>query len=143
MSKKAERARRRKDYLRRIVAVVKDTPCSDCAKRLKTQQMTFDHLPEFKKRGDINDFIRAKSRRGLLREMAKCDVVCRPCHNIREMRRGRMGLTIPKDVVMEVIPEHTNKCEYCSGQGAIVKFVEGCKIYRECKECLGAGLNYE
>jgi hypothetical protein len=91
MSKKAEKARRRKQQLRRIIAVIKDTPCADCAKRYETRDMTFDHLPEFKKEGDINYFVRLKSRRRLLMEIAKCDIVCRPCHDAREIKRGRMN----------------------------------------------------
>lgn len=90
MSKKAEKARRRKAHLRRIIAVVKDTPCADCGKRYETEKMTFDHLPQYKKEGEINYFVRLKSRRRLFIEMAKCDIVCRPCHDAREINRGRM-----------------------------------------------------
>ena len=86
--KDGERARRRKAYLRRIIAVVKDTPCADCSEKYTTQLMTFDHLPEFEKKANINVFVSNKSRRGLFLEMAKCDVVCRPCHDIREEKRG-------------------------------------------------------
>ena len=82
-----DQRRRRKAYLRRIISVVKDTPCHDCG--IKSTTMTFDHLPEFTKKGNVNDFVRNKSRRSLLIEMAKCDVVCRKCHDIRERKRGR------------------------------------------------------
>tara|TARA_R100001244_G_scaffold15745_1_gene17530 strand:+ start:921 stop:1229 length:309 start_codon:yes stop_codon:yes gene_type:complete len=83
-------SRRRRDYLRSIIATVKDTPCADCGVKLETKLMTFDHLPEFEKDKNINDYIKNKSRRKLLLEMAKCDVVCRPCHDTREIGRGKM-----------------------------------------------------
>lgn len=76
-------------YLQGIIEAVKNVGCHDCGKKFKKELMTFDHLPEFKKEGDINYFVKLRSRRRLLIEMAKCDVVCRRCHDTREKRRGR------------------------------------------------------
>lgn len=86
-SKRREKNIRKRRYLRRIIAVVKDIPCADCGGEFETPIMTFDHLPEFEKSANINKFVRLKSRRQLFIEMAKCDVVCRPCHDVREIKR--------------------------------------------------------
>lgn len=80
----------RRAYLRTIINAVKSSGCSDCGNKTNTDSLTFDHLPKYEKLGDINDFVRNKSRRKLLIEMAKCDVVCRDCHDKRERKRGRM-----------------------------------------------------
>jgi len=96
-SKRALRRRRRKKYLRNIIAAVKNTRCADCAKKYPTRQMTFDHLPEYEKRADIGYFVSMKSRRALLIEMAKCAVVCRPCHDIREIKRRNKKKEVEKE----------------------------------------------
>lgn len=76
---------------RRIVFPAKNRPCLDCGQR-KQGLMTFDHIPS---RGKKNFTIGSLSRWRYLKiseeelrnEIALCEVVCRPCHDIRESWR--------------------------------------------------------
>lgn len=76
---------RTKNYLRRIIAAVKSNGCQDCGEQ---NELTFDHLPEYQKYRNVSDIVTTdRSRRKLLLEMAKCDVVCWSCHVKREKKR--------------------------------------------------------
>jgi hypothetical protein len=63
--------------------------------------MTFDHIPGFKKKfnlGDIGlDFL--PSLNAIRAEIRKCQVVCRSCHDKRELRRLSERLGVPLSLV--------------------------------------------
>lgn len=83
--------RLRADYVRRnrrIVATAKAVPCHDCGQRFPPYVMDFDHV-----RGEKIDLVPRMAVRPvpllvLLREIAKCEVVCANCHRLRTHRRG-------------------------------------------------------
>lgn len=87
--------------LREIVDKAKEVPCADCGNwyaRKFGSQMTFDHLNPNKKLfnigtvgvSDSNDLgFNLVTPKVLREEIAKCDVVCRACHDKREARRAK------------------------------------------------------
>lgn len=56
------------------------TPCADCNKLFLHYIMELDHV-RGKKSGNVSSMLSSRPR--LLRELAKCDVVCGNCHNAR------------------------------------------------------------
>jgi len=52
--------------------------------------MHFDHRPGEIKEFEIGFAVRGYSRRRILAEIAKCDLVCANCHAVRTYRR-RIG----------------------------------------------------
>jgi hypothetical protein len=62
--------------------------CADCGYREHAVALDFDHLPGTEKKRDIARSVRG-TRGALLREIAKCEVVCSNCHRIRTWRRNR------------------------------------------------------
>jgi hypothetical protein len=59
--------------------------CADCGTR---EDLTFDHLPGFHKRDTIANMISRVSLGTLIKEIAKCRIVCLMCHRRRENFRG-------------------------------------------------------
>lgn len=74
------------DAIKRIKT---ETPCADCGQHFPYFVMDFDHLG-----GKVHSISEMRRRRwtlpALLREIAKCDVVCANCHRIRtQINAGR------------------------------------------------------
>lgn len=61
------------------------TPCADCKKFFPFMCMDFDHI-RGNKLGDVSDF-RNKTMKSLMREIAKCEIVCANCHRVRTWKR--------------------------------------------------------
>jgi len=74
--------------LNSLLAAVKALGCADCAGR---RRLTFDHLPEFVKLFSPSKPPPSATLAVVEAEIAKCEVVCRGCHDARERARGRMG----------------------------------------------------
>ncbi len=72
-----------KDGIREFIAELKDVPCTDCGNRYPTVAMDFDHVRGKKLFGLAFAACELKSKRSLLAEAAKCEVVCANCHRIR------------------------------------------------------------
>jgi hypothetical protein len=72
---------------RALVQSLKAKPCTDCGGTFHHAAMQFDHV----KTDKIMDIARMKNNSGstarLLREIAKCELVCANCHHIRTWRR--------------------------------------------------------
>jgi 5-methylcytosine-specific restriction endonuclease McrA len=83
-----KRARQKREKLRKIILDAKNTPCMDCGVQKDIPNMTFDHV-RGKKRFNISDAPSSKGQ--ILDEIAKCEVVCRDCHDDRERQRGVMN----------------------------------------------------
>ena len=62
-----------------------ESPCKDCSKFYPSYVMDFDHVLD--KLYGIANIVRAKSRKTLLEEIAKCEIVCSNCHRIRTHNR--------------------------------------------------------
>jgi hypothetical protein len=74
-------------YLERtkyLIAYFATHPCADCGET-DPVVLEFDHLGD--KEFDIGHALPYRSWQSILREMEKCDVVCRNCHRRRTSRR--------------------------------------------------------
>ena len=65
---------------------LKSKPCKDCGKRYPSYVMDFDHT-RGKKKFRLAGNIYARSKKDVIKEMAKCDLVCANCHRIRTHKR--------------------------------------------------------
>lgn len=75
--------------LRELVQSLKEKdPCKDCKRRFPYYVMEYDHISS-NKRSEVSNLIGHSSRKTLLDEIAKCDLVCANCHRIRTF--SRMG----------------------------------------------------
>ena len=66
-------------------------PCADCGGVFHHAAMAWDHLPSFTKVAEVSRFLQTRrSKRAILEEIAKCELVCANCHAVRtyERRRG-------------------------------------------------------
>ena len=61
-------------------------PCTDCNIVWHPLVMTFDHVGRVGKKFSIST-VRAIHPQAFMRELDKCEVVCRNCHQIREYLR--------------------------------------------------------
>ena len=70
----------KKEYIDNI----KDVPCADCGKRFHPVCMDFDHLDRSDKRLGISKAVHGAYGIGdIVREIAKCEIVCSNCHRLR------------------------------------------------------------
>lgn len=63
-------------------------PCIDCGRVFDPHVMQWDHLPEFEKLGDLSGGFPGRTEDEILREIAKCELVCTNCHIIRTFQRN-------------------------------------------------------
>lgn len=91
---KADRAKR--DQERRLINLhfLEDFKlkkgCVDCGYKQNHYGLQFDHLPEFEKNANVAA-LTYRSKKALLAEIAKCEVVCGTCHLIRSHMRGQFS----------------------------------------------------
>jgi hypothetical protein len=64
------------------LAKLKEGSCADCGNKYPYYVMDFDHKDEEKARGIAQMVIHNKWS-NVIKEVAKCDVVCANCHRIR------------------------------------------------------------
>jgi len=76
-----------KSLLRKIIHEAKDVPCADCGIRYPYYVMQFDHLGD--KEFTIGRYPKTYSAKRLLKEIAKCEVVCANCHAEEEYKLYR------------------------------------------------------
>ena len=74
--------RARKAELVAWVRGLKERPCADCGGTFHPVAMHFDHRPGEEKVSEIGFMIRGYSRKRILAEIAKCDLVCANCHAV-------------------------------------------------------------
>jgi len=83
----------RKAAVRAITHQHKSQPCVDCGQRYPYWKMDFDHLPGTEKTCTVSRLASmAVSRKRLLVEISKCEVVCCFCHRDRTHYR-RLGVS--------------------------------------------------
>lgn len=84
------------EYTRKLVEearLLKDGPCTDCGKRYPWYQMEWDHLPGTEKLYTVSTIPRmVGSRKVLLDEIAKCELVCVLCHTQRTFERREQDI---------------------------------------------------
>lgn len=67
----------------------RNKPCSDCGNIFHTAAMHWDHLPGAEKFREVSSLW---SRKLVLEEIKKCELVCANCHSIRTWNRNRLGV---------------------------------------------------
>lgn len=70
----------------RLLAKLKNRPCTDCHGWFEACQMDFDHRPGTEKVRNVAA-MRGCSLKRLLEEIKKCDLVCANCHRLRTFQR--------------------------------------------------------
>lgn len=84
--------KKRKKMLLIFVNDLKHKPCSDCGILYPPYVMGFDHRGEEEKIDSIARLIReGRSKKSILNEIAKCDLVCANCHRERTHKRYIAG----------------------------------------------------
>ncbi len=82
-----KRKRRKKHEERRLLLdQIKNVRCYDCDVRYPPFVMQFDHVRR-KKLFNVGDCL-SRSWESILREIAKCDIVCANCHAVRTWIRN-------------------------------------------------------
>lgn len=80
----------RQAYRERMLAWAQDLkrgPCTDCSETFHPFVMDWDHLGD--KDRDVADLImKGWSKRRILEEIAKCELVCSNCHRMRTWSRA-------------------------------------------------------
>ena len=85
MNKEVEYVNRCRRKKREWVQAIKEaTPCVDCGRFYPYYVMDFDHVRGEKKFTIADACSTGIGRKRILKEMAKCDIVCANCHRIRE-----------------------------------------------------------
>ena len=62
-------------------------PCADCGGQFHHSAMTWDHLPGEEKLDNVSSLLTRHSRKRILTEISKCELVCANCHAIRTFER--------------------------------------------------------
>lgn len=83
----AHNKRRQKEFRAWYTSLKEGKPCADCGQIFHPAAMQWDHLPEFEKSGSLGELVRHGSRDLIVREIAKCELVCANCHAVRTVRR--------------------------------------------------------
>jgi hypothetical protein len=81
-----ERNERQRLRLKQILIEAKAKSCKDCGVQYPPYVMDFDHLDDSEKLDDVSRLTRFTKKK-LLTEIAKCDVVCSNCHRERTHQR--------------------------------------------------------
>lgn len=77
------------DEVRRIKT---ETPCGDCKRHFPYYVMQFDHV-RGQKVDKVNRMMYTSSFETVMKEIAKCEVVCSNCHHLRTYWRDRIART--------------------------------------------------
>lgn len=80
--------RQRREELRLWFMKLKNKPCQDCKQNFHPFAMDFDHRDTDKKINNVSTMVgRRFSKENILKEIAKCDLVCAVCHRMRTLKR--------------------------------------------------------
>ena len=88
----ARKQRDKRNHKRKFIEQYKlDNPvCKDCGISYPPHILDFDHLPEFNKSFQIGgDGINNKILDDIVKEIAKCEIVCSNCHRHRTWMRSK------------------------------------------------------
>ena len=64
-----------------------ENPCTDCRQYYPAYVMTYDHLDASKKTDHVSRLVAFGKREDVLKEIAKCELVCFNCHAVRTHKR--------------------------------------------------------
>jgi hypothetical protein len=80
------RHRQREDF-RIFIGKLKDNACVDCGQKFNPVCMDFDHLDGYERSCIEFSELRGRSKKIILSEIAKCELVCSNCHRVRTQLR--------------------------------------------------------
>lgn len=83
---RSDTMRRQSTRKREFLLALRDRPCHDCRRRFAPYVMQFDHRNPVEKAFNVAQSS-SRATEAVLREAAKCDIVCRNCHRDRTFRR--------------------------------------------------------
>jgi hypothetical protein len=91
----ASRVKRRVS-LREFLDDLKNHPCVDCGNTFPPECMDFDHIPERgEKLFNIGEtWGGSYSKKRILAEVEKCELVCSNCHRMRTRQRGQHNIGV-------------------------------------------------
>jgi hypothetical protein len=81
------RARWRADAA--LLDALRAVPCAECGGSFAPWAMEFDHQDPDLKNARVTSLVGRIGRKGLLAEVALCDIVCANCHRERTFHRFR------------------------------------------------------
>jgi hypothetical protein len=70
-----------------LLEELRNVPCADCGGTFPKAALDFDHRDPSDKKHAVSRMLFRTSIEEILREAAKCDVVCANCHRMRTFRR--------------------------------------------------------
>ncbi|MEX2547856.1 MAG: hypothetical protein WD830_08725 [Chloroflexota bacterium] len=70
-----------------LLARLQDVPCTDCGQRFPKAAMDFDHRDPTTKQYVVSRMLVGATTDQILKEAAKCDVICANCHRMRTYQR--------------------------------------------------------
>jgi len=83
------------DAARDLLKAAKRGPCMDCSGRFHPDAMDFDHREGSQKEVCVSKAVKGGPA-ALMREIAKCDLVCACCHRVRTANRlAGLPATLP------------------------------------------------
>ena len=86
----AQKKRYRAEILKWYRGLKQDKPCADCGGVFHYSAMEWDHRPGTAKVALISSLVvKTHSKRRVLDEITKCDLVCANCHAVRTFDRIR------------------------------------------------------
>jgi 5-methylcytosine-specific restriction endonuclease McrA len=90
---RTRRVRQRERYLvaRELLDQMKSNPCTDCGGTFPTYVMEYDHRDPKTKRKAISTWCASGYIKGMLEEIALCDLICANCHRIRTTKMIQEG----------------------------------------------------
>ena len=113
--RKGSTGRKRREEYALLKRELKKGPCVDCGKSYPPEAMDFDHLPGVDKKFKISGNS-PRSKKKLLEEITKCELVCVLCHRTRTFARydkHSQKLTCRKKRQLFVNSFKDKPCELC------------------------------
>jgi hypothetical protein len=81
--------KKRYDELRVFLNDIKNVPCLDCGLKFHPCAMDFDHRDPKTKKEVVSRVGYFRTKKKLLEEISKCDIVCSNCHRLRTFKRNQ------------------------------------------------------
>ena len=72
-----------------------DKGCMDCGYNKHHAALQFDHIPNTEKKFSVGSGT-SQSKKMLMEEINKCEVVCANCHTIRTFDRGQLSTQLKR-----------------------------------------------
>jgi hypothetical protein len=90
--RRAQNERRQAEFLVWYTSLKAGKPCADCGRTFHPVAMHWHHLPGTRKKASLGDLAKRGSRKRVLEEIAKCELICANCHAVRTFVRSKHSL---------------------------------------------------